>query len=281
MKKKRWNQKAKRRIVLASAVLAALLLACSVYAIVNTKRVKSIENNFTPSAVTIAVEEKLSSARGARFGNSSTTSASSIYVPTDGLTWTLDTENKTYSAYKEIRILNVNKADENNVQAYVRVCLVPRWCTQLTVENVTDGVLQEDSSRKVEVDVTNQEGYSSFGTLTDIKLENDKKELIEKMGAFIISNGMDKIHENSSDLAVSQGRFAFLLKICFPSYRDMCSMFTWLDKKPWLLPFGWALRGFRSIMYRRGNVRLHVDSFKQGDASRGRELLKFYSECGI
>jgi hypothetical protein len=114
-----------------------------------------------------------------------------------------------------------------------------------------------------------------------IEMDNDKKEFIERIGTFIISNGMDKIHENSSDLAVSHGRLAFLLKICFPSYLDMCSMFTWLENKPWLLPFSWILRGVRSLKYRRGNVRLHFDSFKSGDADKGRELLKFYSECGL
>jgi hypothetical protein len=112
-------------------------------------------------------------------------------------------------------------------------------------------------------------------------MDNDKRQLIERLGAFIISNGMDKINENSSNLAVSRGRMAFLFRICFPSYADMCSMFTWLENKPLLLPYSWVLRGVRSLKHRRGNVRLHFDSFKRGDVGKGRELIKFYSECGL
>ena len=113
------------------------------------------------------------------------------------------------------------------------------------------------------------------------ELSSDKKKLIEKLGSFIMEEGVFGSVERSSNLAVDNGRWSFLLKTCFPSYIDMCSMFPWLKGKPFLLPYSWALRGYRSLKYRKSNVSFQLKRFSTGDAEKGRELKNFYRQCGL
>lgn len=112
--------------------------------------------------------------------------------------------------------------------------------------------------------------------------EGESTELLEKLGEFIFSSGVFGNHENSSALAVEDGgRLKTLIKICFPSYKEMASMFLWLKKYPFLLPVSWVIRAFRSITRRKANVRIQLQNLKEGDIEKGKQIKEFYKECGL
>ena len=111
--------------------------------------------------------------------------------------------------------------------------------------------------------------------------DGDSSELTEKLAAFILSGGVFGDKENSAALAVEEGRAKHLLKVCFPDYKSMKSMFPWLEGKGVLLPYAWSLRGVRAIRHRKGNVNLHLTQVRTGDTEKGKALRQFYTECGL
>lgn len=112
--------------------------------------------------------------------------------------------------------------------------------------------------------------------------DGEGNELIYKLGEYIFSGGVFGSFENDSDIAVSEsGKLMFFIKICFPSYSEMASMFPWLKKCPILLPFAWILRIFRSLFFRRKNVKANMNLLKNGDVEAGKEKRKFQKECGL
>ena len=112
-------------------------------------------------------------------------------------------------------------------------------------------------------------------------MKHDSFDLMEQLEKFILSNGVFGNREDSANLAVSDGKLMFVIKICFPSYVDMCSMFPWLSKMPFLLPFSWLLRAVRSLIYRKNNVQLQFKALKNGNQEKGKALRKFYKQCGL
>lgn len=119
-----------------------------------------------------------------------------------------------------------------------------------------------------------------FGTE---ELNNDEdKSLMDKLSRFIVSNGVFGTQKNSAAIAVArEGKVVFLLKAIFPNLKNMQSMFTWLKQWPILLPYAWCLRGVRSIVYRRDNIKTQINRYKFGDKAHGEELRKFLKECGL
>jgi hypothetical protein len=58
-------------------------------------------------------------------------------------------------------------------------------------------------------------------------------------------------------------------------------MYPWLEKYPLLLPYSWILRGIKSLVYRKANIKSQFKVFNEGDMNYGNELNKFYKECGL
>ncbi len=103
-----------------------------------------------------------------------------------------------------------------------------------------------------------------------------------ELADFVRSGGVYGSAKNSQALSVSKGgRLAFLMRACFPSYREMCSMFPWLEKWPVALPAAWGFRAVRSLAYRRGNVKNQLNTYAHADAERGHQLRRFYEACGL
>jgi hypothetical protein len=111
--------------------------------------------------------------------------------------------------------------------------------------------------------------------------DGENAELTEKLADFIMNGGVFGDKENAAALAVEEGRVRHLVKVCFPDYDSMKSMFPWLEGKGVLLPYAWGLRGVRALRYRKGNVRTHMNSIKTGDIEKGKALRQFYTECGL
>lgn len=119
-----------------------------------------------------------------------------------------------------------------------------------------------------------------FGT--EIKVENVDEHMLEKMEEYIIKNGTYGTRENIAAISITEaGRIKFLLKAFFPNLKNMQSMFPWLKKYPILLPFAWCVRGVRSVLFRRNNIRTQLNKYKDGDSEYGRNLKIFYKQCGL
>lgn len=125
--------------------------------------------------------------------------------------------------------------------------------------------------------------YLTVSSLADYWFgDGEGTELLQRLGEFIFSSGVFGNHENASALAVEEGgKLKTLIKICFPGYREMASMFLWLKKYPFLLPIAWVIRAFRSLTKRKGNVKVQLNVIKDGDAEKGKEIRAFYKECGL
>lgn len=120
-----------------------------------------------------------------------------------------------------------------------------------------------------------------FGTKDEIYTTEEEK-LLDELSEYIIGNGIFGSYRNASALSIEKvGRIQFLLKAFFPDIKGMQSIYPWLKKYPFLLPWGWILRGVRSFRYKRYNIRKQIDVYKNGDMKYGKELRKFYSRCGL
>lgn len=138
-------------ITVVSVLLLSSLIALAIY----YKSIKSAENNFIPAEITNAVQENI---------NGSTEEWDDNQEPTPEskeLTWT-DNSDGSYSAVKQVKILNVDNDNENNTDAYIRVCIIPRWINTVSVgDNSTD------------TDITGVSELGDFGNLTDIEINNN------------------------------------------------------------------------------------------------------------
>lgn len=103
--------------------------------------------------------------------------------------------------------------------------------------------------------------------------------VLQELGDYILSCGIFGSRENLADLKAVRGKIGSFLRICFPGYDSMKSMFPWLN--PLLLPYAWGLRAVRVLKYRRKNLKIVWDSSMSGDAESGKKLMKFYESCGL
>ena len=111
--------------------------------------------------------------------------------------------------------------------------------------------------------------------------DGEGSELTEKLADFIMGGGIFGDNENAAALAVEEGRAKHLIKVCFPDYKSMKSMFPWLNGKGILLPYAWGLRGVRAIRHRKENINRHMIQVRTGNTEKGKAIKQFYSECGL
>jgi uncharacterized protein YxeA len=134
--------KLNKKLICLAAALVTLICGIAAFAIYEYKSLKSRENQFYPAEISNAVDENDD-------GNTSATEEKN-------LTW--QASGSTYTAQKEVKILNVDADDENNTDAYIRVTMIPRWVQTI------DGT---------EVDITTIDLYTQSGELTDINIEDN------------------------------------------------------------------------------------------------------------
>ena len=116
----------------------------------------------------------------------------------------------------------------------------------------------------------------------DRKQQTEDNELIKQLEAYILSNGTFGTNRNAAAVAVAKGgRTKFLLQTVFPNLENMKTMFPWLSKWPILLPYSWVLRGARSVLFRRKNIKIQLAQYQQGDKEYGDRLKTFYGKCGL
>lgn len=133
---------------LAVIAVAVLLFSGSVtlYTALGGNSDDYVVNNFFPSDISTAVEEN---------GNENENS-----VDEESLSWEPDSyDDSIYTAQKRVSVANVNVSHENNADAYIRVCMIPRWVYK-----------NEDGT---EVDVISSSKYTGVGNLTSVVIAED------------------------------------------------------------------------------------------------------------
>ena len=142
--------KGKTKVTVLCAVAAFIIGA----AVLTTSAVtdnlhKEKENDFVPAVISLAVVE-----------NNEENSDSELKKP---LEWKSDNEN--YKADKKVEIANLNNKDENNTSAYIRVCINPRWTSEVTVDEGTEN----EGTVSIDTDLP----LTNFGALTGINIESN------------------------------------------------------------------------------------------------------------
>ena len=142
--------KGKTKVTVLCAVAAFIIGA----AVLTTSAVtdnlhKEKENDFVPAVISLAVVE-----------NNEENSDSELKKP---LEWKSD--NGNYKADKKVEIANLNNKDENNTSAYIRVCINPRWTSEVTVDEGTEN----ESTVSIDTDLP----LTNFGALTGINIESN------------------------------------------------------------------------------------------------------------
>lgn len=137
----------------------------------------------------------------------------------------------------------------------------------------------------VEKELTNlglNEFYHHMVELSDYWFAGGRtSDLTEKLSDFVLSGGVFGDKENWAALAVQEGKFKHFVKVCFPGYKSMRSMFPWLEGRGILLPYAWGLRGVRALRYRKDNVQVQMNRLRTGDTEKAKALRQFYHDCGL
>lgn len=168
-----WNRKKQIGLVLAVGVCALGALGAALAAhYLNTRQQKAADNPFVPATIRLAVQEDAGTPdTGAPDADAENTADRLIKE----FSWTRSDTEADASAVKQVRILNVDAEDENNAAAYIRVCIVPRWVTEVSVPAADAGEAPETR----DADVTtywlgeDEKGdplfLSDFGALTEVR----------------------------------------------------------------------------------------------------------------
>lgn len=131
-----------------------------------------------------------------------------------------------------------------------------------------------------------QSFYSNMLHLADYWFNSSKRaecdeQFIQEIEAYIMSGGTFGTMENAAAVATAQGKVRFLIKNCFPSIREMQSMFPWLIGYPVLLPVAWWMRAWRALIKRKSSITKQFTLMQTSDSERGNYLKDFYSRCGL
>lgn len=95
-------------------------------------------------------------------------------------------------------------------------------------------------------------------------------EETELLGEYIFGSGtygqtknralMKGVEKNNS---VGKSKRRYIFKTLFPSYNDMVTVYPFLKKAPFLLPFMWIYKWFEVLFKRRGKFRQTVENLRQ------------------
>jgi hypothetical protein len=166
----------KRKTKFLIAIIAAVTMVCAVSAVVawksDTKQDKTAQNDFTPAKIDIALNETVSTGGDENATITQAASTDDDNTLTQNLVWIAETKETTgYYATKEVTVSNSNNTNENNTDAYIRVCIIPKWISTVEVQKVDDNGKVTTETKTVDVQ-SHYGSLSDFGSLTDINLSN-------------------------------------------------------------------------------------------------------------
>jgi hypothetical protein len=165
----------KGKKILLLTLACVVLISGGVAFAVNYQKssTRQVVNNFEPGDISVVVQEN---------ENDNTTAEYSTE-----LAWVQDTSEDTlkdtFTAKKEVTVKNLNVDTENNVNAYVRVAIIPRWIRKINVDaegNIYDGknILLDTTENTTEntteyVDVSDTENLGGFGANTNLTISGN------------------------------------------------------------------------------------------------------------
>ncbi len=109
-------------------------------------------------------------------------------------------------------------------------------------------------------------------------------ELYHEMTDFMLANGTYGTNQNASLNKFIQGKkdrdsftaakVKYTLRILFPDKRHMTIIFPFLQKLPFLLPLCWIIRGIRTVVYRRSNIRRNLSTISYLTKSKVEQMKR-------
>ncbi len=119
-----------------------------------------------------------------------------------------------------------------------------------------------------------------FSKEKNVELSRDLAEL----GQYIMQGGVFGNVKNSETNVQLQhkGRIAFLIKVIFPNYDSMQTVYPWLQSKIFL-PAAWSLRWIQAAISRRENVKTQFKRAKgfTGSGNEVEERRQFFEKIGL
>ena len=104
--------------------------------------------------------------------------------------------------------------------------------------------------------------------------------LLMEIEEYILSGGVFGNSKNQKNASIRNGRFKYFVKVCFPSFEEMQSMFPWLKSRI-LLPWAWLRRIFESLFKRHKNVKVLLNPIRDGDKDSAMAMKEFFKKCGL
>ncbi len=166
-----------KRIVFCFVVMTILAVGMIIAAAGTKSLIKEKNNHFLPAVISLAVVEN--------------DKVNTDYKLMNQLQWKKTDDN--YKADKKVNIMNLDKDDENNADAYIRVCIIPRWEAKITGSN-ENGLGDNDIT--VDADLP----LEDFGSFAGLNIEESAKSY--KMGPITFNlddNWNKKWFYNSKD----------------------------------------------------------------------------------
>lgn len=111
--------------------------------------------------------------------------------------------------------------------------------------------------------------------------ELSRNEGIDALGKYVLDYGSVKQRKMAANMHTLKGKKHYLLESIFPNYKNMISIYPWLNNKKYLLPLAWVVRGYRSIRGKRGHIKAVINRYKNANRSVQNELKDFYKTIGI
>ncbi len=125
--------------------------------------------------------------------------------------------------------------------------------------------------------------YKNFIKMMSAWFENDEfDDMSIKMTAFIIDSGTFGTFANQVSAKairdymgkdIKQAEKQRYIRIIFPNFKTMKTIFPILEKLPWLLPGAWILRILRLVLFKRRNIALHK---KRAQSINNENIDKYY-----
>lgn len=159
-----------KRIVFCFVVMTILAVGMIIAAAGTKSLIREKHNQFLPAEISLAVVEN---------GKENTD-----YKLMNQLKW--EKVDNNYETDKKIEIANLDKADENNTDAYIRVCIIPRWTVEINGSNengLGDNIITVDADLPLD----------NFGSFVGLNIDESAKSY--NMGP-IIFNLDDNWNEN-------------------------------------------------------------------------------------
>lgn len=125
--------------------------------------------------------------------------------------------------------------------------------------------------------------FEKMSDLVDkwFSLEGIVDHSYDKIIEYIVNGGVFGRYENATALHTEKGGANYLKSNWFPSYKEMCSLYPWLDGKPILLPFAWIKRGFVAVFVKKRSVKKSIQVYQSADKEKSKRIRELYEEYGL